>query len=110
MAVMRVRIVRGGGIAGVLTETSLDDADLAPSDAQQLRTYGEAADVFNQPERVSGGESTHPDRFSYEVTVSDGDREQRLHRREQDLTTQLRDLIHMVETSPQKKSRVLPRG
>ena len=26
---MRVRIVRGGGIAGVLTETSLDDADLA---------------------------------------------------------------------------------
>lgn len=107
---MRVRIVRGGGIAGVRTETSLDDANLAPVDAQELRSHGEAAQVFDLPETMTGGESTHPDRFTYEVTVSDGDRERRLQRREQDLSPQLRDLIRLVESSPQKESRILPRG
>jgi len=110
---MRVCVLRGGGLAGLLTLTCLDEADLPPSGAQQLRARGDTADVFNLPEHLPDAQRAapnHPDRFFYEVSIRDGERRHRVRRREQDLSSALRELIRMVETAPQRSSRVLPPG
>ena len=68
---MKVSVVRGGGIAGLVTTSVLDTADLADDDAHALRA---AVD------RVRGADATEPaqaavaDRFRYEVSVEDESR------------------------------------
>ena len=104
---MKVSVVRGGGLAGVATATTLDSDDLSEPDAETLRANVEAAQL-NQ--LVPGHGPSQPDRFSYEVTVADGDQHQTIRVREQDLSAQLRDLITTVQTAPARRQEVLRPG
>jgi hypothetical protein len=104
---MKVSVVRGGGLAGVVTATTLDSNDLSESDSDTLRAKVAAARLS---ELVAGNGPSQPDRFSYEVTVTDGDQHQTVRVREQDLSAQLRDLITTVQTAPARRQEVLRPG
>jgi hypothetical protein len=106
---MKVSIVRGGGLAGLVTATTVNTEDLGPADAESLRTRVAAARLpeLAQP---SAQAPSQPDRFSYEVTVEDGADRQTVRVREQDAPAQVRDLIRWVHNSPARRQEVTPPG
>ena len=107
---MKISIVRGGGLAGMVTQTSLDADDLTGPDAATLRAKVNQARVLgpNRPGTPSG--PPQPDRFSYELTVEDDDRRQTLRLRDQDLSPELRNLITWVHNAPARRQEVRPPG
>lgn len=107
---MKISIVRGGGLAGMVTQTSLDADDLTGPDAATLRAKVNQAAVLgpNRPGTPSG--PPQPDRFSYELTVEDDDRRQTLRLRDQDLSPELRNLITWVYNAPARRQEVRPPG
>ena len=106
---MKVSIIRGGGLAGLVTATTVNSEDLGPADAQSLQAKVAAARL---PElaKTSAQTPNQPDRFSYEVTVEDGANRQTVRVREQDAAEPLRALISWVHSSPARRSEVSPPG
>jgi hypothetical protein len=100
---MKVSVVRGGGLAGVVTATTLDSDDLSKSDAEMLRAKVAAARL---DQLAAGHGPSQPDRFSYELTVADGDQHRTVRVREQDLSAPLRDLISTVQTASGRRQEV----
>jgi hypothetical protein len=69
---MQISFERSGGFAGISLNTTVDTANLPPTDAAQLRQLVEVADFFHLPARMAS--PAQPDRFQYQLTVEDGDR------------------------------------
>ncbi|HVW33913.1 MAG TPA: protealysin inhibitor emfourin [Acidimicrobiia bacterium] len=116
---LRVSIERGGGLAGLVETTVADTADLAETDAATLRAHIEAAGFFDlagdaPAGRPAGG--TAPggaggaDRFSYAVTVEDGDRSHTVRRPGNELPDGLAALITLVRSLPAAAVRLDPPG
>jgi hypothetical protein len=106
---MQVSIVRGGGIAGLVTGTTVDSASLAPGDAAELRARVERAGLSGAPER-SKPPAGQPDRFDYELTVEDDGRVLTTRAREGDLPGPLHALVSYVTSLPGRQERVGPPG
>ncbi|MFF3441916.1 protealysin inhibitor emfourin [Streptosporangium sp. NPDC002721] len=106
---MKVSIVRGGGIAGLVTVITVDSASLAPEVTAELRARVERAGLSGAPERQAPPEG-RPDRFDYELTVEDGGRVLATRAREGDLPGPLRALISYVTSRPERQERVGPPG
>ncbi|GAA4195250.1 hypothetical protein GCM10022252_40780 [Streptosporangium oxazolinicum] len=106
---MKVSIVRGGGVAGLVTVTTVDSASLTPDDDAELRARVERAGLSGAPERPEPPEG-RPDRFDYELTVEDGGRVLTTRAREGDLPGPLRALISYVTSLPGRQERVGPPG
>lgn len=70
---MRVSFERTGGFAGIPMTTTVDAATLPPAEASQLRTLVEAANFFALPPQLPS--AAQPDRFQYQITVEEGDRQ-----------------------------------
>ena len=83
---MHIQVVRRGGIAGVTLRGEADSAELAGAggDAEEL-----LRSLPSGPP-ASGG---RPDRFRYEITVTDGARSQTAHFNEDELPKGLRPVI-----------------
>jgi Emfourin len=82
---MHIQVVRRGGIAGVTLRGEADTAELAGAggDAEEL--------LRSLP---SGPASPgRPDRFRYEITVTDGERSQTAHFNEDELPKSLRPVV-----------------
>ena len=107
---MKISIVRGGGLAGMVTTTSLDTDDLTGPDDAALRAKVDQAAVFQPHQRGAETTPPQPDRFSYELTVEDHDRRQTVRVRDQDLSPELHDLITWVHNSPARRQVVRPPG
>jgi hypothetical protein len=97
---VKVSVVRGGGVAGVVTSTSLDSADLPDADADALRAAVDRARAAHSP--PSG--APMPDRFGYEVRVEDGDSAETLRTRDP-VPDPMRELIALVQESPARRRR-----
>jgi len=84
---MRIQVVRRGGIAGVTLRGEADSAELAGAvgDAEELLRSLPAG----QPESPG-----RPDRFRYEITVTDGGRSRTSHFNEDELPESLRPVVH----------------
>jgi hypothetical protein len=84
---MHIQVVRRGGIAGVTLRGEADSAELAGAgvDAEEL--------LRSLP---SGGTASpgRPDRFRYEITVTDGGRSRTSHFNEDELPESLRPVVH----------------
>ncbi|MEU8384077.1 protealysin inhibitor emfourin [Streptosporangium sp. NPDC048865] len=106
---MKVSIVRGGGIAGLVTVTTVDSASLEPEAAAELRAGVERAGLSGAPERPVPA-AGRPDRFDYELTVEDGGRVLTTRAREGDLSGPLRALISYVTSLPERQERIGPPG
>ena len=106
---MKVSVVRGGGLAGVVETTTADSATLAPDDAALLRSKVDEAKFFDLP-----GAGPRPgagaDRFHYAVTVEDDDRAHTVHRAEADLPAALGALIAWVSSVPGRETGLAPPG
>ena len=86
---MRIQVVRRGGIAGVTLRGEADSAELAGAggDAEELlRSLPSGPPAPPSPGR--------PDRFRYEITVTDGGRSQTAHFNEDELPEGLRPVIN----------------
>jgi hypothetical protein len=105
---MKVSIVRGGGLAGLVTTTSADTEALAPEHAQQLRDKVAQAGLLSLPEHPAA--PSGPDRFTYRLTVEEGGHTHTVRLREEDLTKDLGALIDWVRAVPGHQERVAPPG
>jgi hypothetical protein len=65
---MRVDVKRSGGFAGIGVRASLSDDELSPADAQAIL---ELVARFEAPRSPADRGRAAPDRFQYELTVSD---------------------------------------
>jgi hypothetical protein len=102
---VKVSVVRGGGVAGLVTTTELDAADLATTDADALRVAVDRARAAHEPPAGAA----LPDRFGYEVHVEDEGRTDTLRAREP-VPDPLRELITLVQESPARRRRTAPPG
>jgi hypothetical protein len=107
---VKISIVRGGGLAGMVTQTTLDADDLSGPDAAALRAKVDQAGVFGPPGHATQPGRPQPDRFSYELTVEDEGRRQTLRLPEQDLSPHLQDLITWVNHAPARRQEIRPPG
>jgi hypothetical protein len=106
---MKVSVVRGGGVAGIVQTTIADSEALAPDDAEVLRAKVDEAGFFDLPPDA-GGSPGGPDRFVYAVTVEDDDRAHTVRRAEPDLPDGLGELIAWVSSVPGRRDELSPPG
>lgn len=106
---MKVSIVRGGGIAGLVTTTSADTEALASEHAQRLRDMVARCGLRDLPGNPPAGPAG-PDRFSYRLTLEDEGGTHTVGLREEDLTEDLDALIAWVGSVPGHTERVGPPG
>jgi hypothetical protein len=84
---MHIQVVRRGGIAGVTLRGEADSAELADTgDAEEL--------LRSLPARPAA--PGRPDRFRYEITVTDAGQSQTAHFNEDELPEGLRPVVRTV--------------
>jgi len=106
---MKVSVVRGGGLAGLVQTTTADSETLAPDDADRLRRTVDEAGFFDLPgDAPPSGRG--PDRFHYAVTVEDDNRTHTVRRAEPDLPQELSALIDLVTSVPGRRDHLAPPG
>jgi hypothetical protein len=106
---VKVSVVRGGGLAGVVQTTVADSESLAPEHAEQLRVKVDEAGFFGLP-GDTGRTPGAPDRFDYAITVEDDDRTHTVRRSEADLPDAVQELIAWVNSVPGRQDRLTPPG
>ena len=84
---MHIQVVRRGGIAGVTLRGEADTAELAG-------VGGDTEELLRA--LPSGGPAApgRPDRFRYEITVTEAGRSQTAHFNEDELPERLRPVVH----------------
>jgi hypothetical protein len=102
---MKVSIVRGGGLPGLVKTTTVDSATLSPQDAETLAGMVDEARLHDHPsgDRVGTAE---PDRFTFQITVEDGDRQHQVSFEEGSVTPGVRSLISWVASAPGREESV----
>jgi hypothetical protein len=106
---MKVSVVRGGGLAGVVETTIADSGRLSAGDAARLRRKVDEAGFFELTGDAARSGSA-ADRFHYAVTVEDGDRAHTVRRAEADVPDGLEALIDWVRTVPGAETGMAPPG
>ena len=106
---MKISVVRGGGLSGVMQTTTADSDALAPHDGEALRAKVHQASFFDLPPDA-GGSPGGADRFVYAVTVEDDDRAHTVRRAEPDLPDGLGALIDWVSSVPGRRDELSPPG
>ncbi|MEV0051542.1 protealysin inhibitor emfourin [Saccharopolyspora shandongensis] len=104
---LRVSIVRGGGLAGLVITTAVDTSALTEEDAATLRDLVRAADLENVPPSTR---AAMPDAQSYEITVESGETSRTVVLTERDLSAAVRSLITWIESVPGHERSVRPPG
>jgi len=110
---VRVSVVRGGGLAGLVQTTTADSETLAPGDAETLRRKVEEAGFFDLPAGDGPAEEGPPagaDRFAYAVTVEDAERAHTVRRGEPDLPDGIRALVEWLSSVPGRRESLAPPG
>ncbi len=69
---MQITFERTGGFAGMVLSVVIDTSTLEPALAQQIRLLVEAADFFQLP---SVSPSPQPDRFQYQLSIVEQNRQ-----------------------------------
>ena len=106
---MRVSVVRGGGLAGLIRTVSADSDQLAPSDRRELAALVQQTGLLDA-ETVPGSGEHEPDRFTYTVTVEDRGRRRKIAFPERSLPEEVRNLISWVNTVSGHEESIEPPG
>ena len=108
---MRVSVVRGGGLAGLVETTTADSERLSAGDAALLRHKVDESGFFDLPGEVERTAApAGADRFHYAVTVEDAERSHTVRCAEPDLPEVLGDLIDWVSSVPGAETGLTPPG
>jgi hypothetical protein len=102
---MRVTVVRGGGLAGLVTRTELDDAALPPADAAALREHAQRAGLLGDAP-ATAAPTTHPDEMQYELRVEDAGKTRALRFSDTTLPDPARELLQWIDARPERSERV----
>jgi len=106
---LRISFERSGGFAGITTKTTVDEKDLAPEEAQELRQLVEGADFLNLSEKIMP-RSPRPDRFQYELSLEESGRQHKVTASEEVMPEKLKPLVKwlMEKARQTKKSKESP--
>lgn len=99
---MRVSVVRGGGLSGLVTQTAVASDSLKPEDAAELERKVEQAGVLDLPAEGAASRQSHPDEMSYSLTVEHEGRDRTVTLPEGDLPAPVRALIDWVGSHPNR--------
>jgi len=105
---MKVSIVKGGGFAGMTKTTTCDSAALPAEQVATLEAMVKQAGLFDLPKDRE--QTKQPDRFNYELTIEDGDKNHIVRLAEEDLSPDVRSLIDWVNSSPGSEVSIGPPG
>jgi hypothetical protein len=106
---MRLTVVRGGGLAGMVVCTELDGAALAPEVAAELRVLAERAGLVEGAPDAPAAPS-HPDEERYEVRCEDGAMTRSLCVTETTMPEPVRELLRWAEARPERTETLGPPG
>jgi emfourin len=84
---MHIQVVRRGGIAGVTLRGEADTAELAGAG-------GDAEELLRSLPSGDPASPGRPDRFRYEITVTEAGRSRTSHFNEDELPERLRPVVH----------------
>ena len=104
---MKLSVVRGGGLAGIVTQTELVSDDLSPEDAKTLHEKVRDAGVFELHEAPPSPPS-HPDELSYELTAEHEGRTHTVNLTESTMPEPVRSLIAWSDSVPERRMRIKP--
>jgi hypothetical protein len=102
---LKLTIVKGGGIAGVVTRTELATDALSPDDAAALREKVAESRVLETatPEKR---EAAFPDEQQYDLTVEHDDGTHSVRLGEAELPDSVRSLISFAESHPKREETI----
>lgn len=100
--------MQGGGLTGLVRTIVVDSALLSSDDAEALRVKVEASGLLHSSSNTEGG--NQPDRPSYEITVENDRRSDRVAFSDAAVSDAVRALIEFVESVPTREDRLGPPG
>ncbi|GAP54857.1 protealysin inhibitor emfourin [Arthrobacter sp. 92] len=101
---MKLTIRRGGGIAGIVRRTELDDKDLSSEDAD---AFAREVDRARMRELEKPDIPHHlPDAQLYETVLEDADNQIRLNYTDETLPEDVRQLIQWVDNRPESQESI----
>jgi hypothetical protein len=106
---MKLSVVRGGGLAGIVTRTELATNVLPPEAERALREQVAQSGLLDLTESASPSEPA-ADALQYEITLEDQGETQRVRLSEEDLPDSVRSLIAWIDSVPEREERLEPPG
>jgi hypothetical protein len=106
---MRLSVVRGGGVAGMVTRTELDAAGLPPDAAAELHgLLGRAGLVADAPTAPSP--TNHPDEQQYELRLEDEGVTRTVRVSDTTMPEPVRELLQWIDARPEREETIGPPG
>jgi hypothetical protein len=96
---VRLEIVRGGGLAGIVSRTELDSADLPDADARRLDDLCRAAQLEPLAAEPARGAA---DELLYELTLEDGGARRTARFTDATLPPSTQALVSFVDDRPER--------
>lgn len=96
-------VVRGGGLAGLVSSTAVDTSRLASADAEALRARVRAAPLTDAG-------APQPDREIVEILIEDDEAAVTALVNADELAPGIRELVEWVESAPGRTERLGPPG
>ena len=100
---------RGGGIAGLVQKTAVNEESLTPEQADQLRAKLDELGVMKESTTPESS-PRQPDRFSYAVHVRDEGEERTVHASEPNVPPSVLELTSYLKTLPGVREEIVPVG
>jgi len=102
---VRLEIVRGGGLAGLVSRTELDSTDLPEADARRLADLCHAAQLEPLDATPAAGTA---DTLLYEVTLEDAGERRTARFTDATLPPSTQELLSFVDERPERTTRIAP--
>jgi hypothetical protein len=93
---VKLSVVSGGGIAGIMTRTEVSSASLSPADARVLEQKVAESGLLEMPLEPAR-QTSQPDELQYELTVEHDEGSHTVRVPEGDLPDGVRSLIQWAE-------------
>lgn len=97
---MKLTVLRGGGIAGIVARTELDARALPPPEADVFAGAVDKAGLFDLPD--SPPPASRPDAQLYEISLEGADRPVSWRCTEDSLPENVRQLLAWVDSRPER--------
>ena len=95
---MKISFERSGGFAGMIISVAIDTDNLSPEIANQIQSWIEQSGFFQLPAHITA--ASQPDRFHYQVTVTENKRKHTVTVGESAMPSNLKPLMDwLMETA-----------
>jgi Emfourin len=106
---MKLSVIRGGGLAGMVKRTELASDALSAEDADTLHRKVEEAGLLESHEEPRA-EPAHADELTYEVTIEQEGRHRTVRATESAMPEAVRALVEWADSVPEGKTTIQPPG